>query len=202
MRSLTVFLLLAVPAAFAHSQTFTDTNTKTLTASLEDPFTTTEILTAPLKDPFTTFTIPAGGTYTISMIRKFWDLSGSTTATDFSFSFNVDHTLTFGDFFGGFVTISINGTSYGGSVIQAHLNGSEQSGVLYGGWTGPGSEHGRFAIALNGNGQLGAGTFSLANTPEPGTLSLMGTGCIAIFACLRRRINRGTRPARFEGSRA
>src|SRR5262249_12668311 len=116
MRALTVFLLLAVavPAAFAHSQTVTQT------------------LTEPSRDQFTIFPIPAGGTYTIGNIGKFLVLSGSTTAPDFFFSFVVDHTVTFGDFFGGRVKITVNRITYEGEVIQAHLNGV----VLSGGWGG------------------------------------------------------------------
>jgi hypothetical protein len=167
MRALTVFLLLAVavPAAFAHSLTISQT------------------LTAPPKAEFTTFPIPAGGTYTIGKIGNFWELSGTTSAANLVFSFDVDHTKIFGDFFGGSVFLSTNGITYGGMVIEAHLNGS----LLSGGWTSA-SQHGRFDITLNANGQLGAGTFFLANAPEPGTLSLMGTGLIAILAGLRRKL--------------
>lgn len=88
---------------------------------------------------------------------------------------------------------------YSGTIIHAHIDGS---GLLSGGWTGGGCNHGRFTLQpyYNGTGcsgnpsaqclTLGTGTFSVATTPELGSLSLIATG-LAAFVLIACRKNRG-----------
>ena len=174
-----LLLLLAAPAAVANSMS---------------------LLNSPPKPPFIVYQIPSGGTAVLEQIQGpqnlLWELVGGTSGALFSFSFDFDHTQSPVDFYEyGPISLTDTGVKYSGTIIQAHIN---SAGVLSGGWTG-GSEHGynhgRFEIQLyyNGTGcsgsgtsvqclNLGAGTFSVATTPEPGSFPLMATGLIALAA--------------------
>lgn len=191
MKLLTSMLLLffAAPAALANSMS--DLNSQP-------------------KSPFIVYQIPSGGTAVLEEIQGpqniRWELVGGTSGAMFSFNFDFDHTLSPVDFYAyGPLSLTDDGVTYSGTIIQAHIN---SAGVLSGGWTAPvnhahGYNHGRFEIQLyyNGTGcsgsgisvqclNLGTGTFSVATTPEPGSLSLMATGLIALAAAARRKISK------------
>jgi hypothetical protein len=184
-----LLVFLSVPAALANS---------------------VSLLNSPSKPPFIVYQIPSGGTAVLEQIQGpqnlLWELKGGTSGALFSFSFDFDHTHSPVDFYEyGPLSFTENGVTYGGTIIQAHIN---SAGVLSGGWTAPsngqrGYNHGRFEIQLyyNGTGcsgsgtsvqclNLGTGTFSVATTPEPGSLGLMATGLIAVAAAARRKISK------------
>jgi hypothetical protein len=158
-------------------------------------------LNAPSKPKFIDYQIPTGGTATLTEgvgprgnVR--WELKGQASDTLYTFTFDFDHTQSPTDFyFYSPFSFSGNGVSYRGTIIQAHIDGA---GLLTAGWTGSG--HGRltFQLYYKGTGcstnplvqclTLGTGTFSVATTPEPGSLPLMATGLLAMAAAVRRKI--------------
>jgi len=177
-----VLLVLGAPAAIANSVPFSN---------------------SAARPKFIVYQIPSGGTAVLEDYQNrqniLWELVGGTTGA-VSFHFDFDHTQSPTDFYEyGPLSFTEGGEQYKGTIVQAHI---DSAGILSGGWTG-GSNHGRFQIQLyytgtgcSGSGisvqclNLGAGTFSVATTPEPGSLPLVATGLIALAAVARRKISK------------
>ena len=159
------------------------------------------ILNSQSKPQWTNYSIPSGGTAVLQPFTgprgaTLWELSGQTSDSLYTFTFDFDHTQSPSDFY-GYSPLSYvgNGLHFSGTIIHAHI---DSTGLMSGGWTG-GSYHGLFSLQLyyDGSGcstnpsaqciHIGSGTFSVANTPEPGSLSLMSAGLTAIVLAVRRR---------------
>lgn len=188
--SIFLLLLMAAPAALANSVSIQSDQ-----SNLNDQS----------KSPFINYQIPSGGTAILQQVlgpagNVRWELSGQATDGVYTFTFDFDHTQSPYDFY-DYSPLSFvgNGVSYRGTIIHAHIDPA--TGLMSGGWTG-GSGHGRFTLQLyyNGSGcstnpsaeclNLGAGTFSVATTPEPASLLLMTTGLLAITLKMRRKLSR------------
>ncbi len=160
------------------------------------------ILSAPSKPQFIDYPIPSG-TAILQPVVKLnghirWVISGQASDSLYTFTFNFDHTQDPSGFFSGYLSFAGNGVNFVGGLIQAHFNGS----VLSGGWTGAGSLHGRFTLLFSNGGKgcstnpsavcltLDSGTFSVATTPEPASVLMMGTGLIGLATMMRRKLTR------------